>query len=161
MPRKRAASSVVDERPSRRSGRISRNPKKSIYFEDDDDLDQHGDENHHDETGAHAKDDDVAKGKVQAADDDRRGEEEEDDEDSDAPPRVIVLPLKQLRGLDGVEYEDTRLHKNTLLFLQDLKANNKRSWLKSESSKHPFPISLSSCWILLDKRGKKRKSQFG
>lgn len=36
----------------------------------------------------------------------------------------------QLRDTDGVDYEDTRIHKNTFLFLKDLKANNRRNWLK-------------------------------
>ncbi|OTA95606.1 hypothetical protein M434DRAFT_196467 [Hypoxylon sp. CO27-5] len=42
----------------------------------------------------------------------------------------------QLRDTDGVDYEDTRLHKNTLLFLKDLRANNKRSWLKTNDGEY-------------------------
>lgn len=37
----------------------------------------------------------------------------------------------KLRDTDGVDYEDTKIHKNTFLFLEDLKANNRREWLKS------------------------------
>ncbi|KAI1758152.1 hypothetical protein F4782DRAFT_476806 [Xylaria castorea] len=56
-------------------------------------------------------------------------DESEDDDVSDEP-NVTFIPLPKLRDTDGVEYEDTRVHPNTLLFLGDLKANNKRSWLK-------------------------------
>ncbi|KAI1502124.1 hypothetical protein F5X99DRAFT_168342 [Biscogniauxia marginata] len=57
-------------------------------------------------------------------------DEDEDDDDDDDGPRVTFIPLPKLRDTGGVEYEDTRLHRNTLLFLGDLKANNERSWLK-------------------------------
>ena len=40
------------------------------------------------------------------------------------------LPLKKMRPAGDIDYEDERLHPNTLLFLKDLKANNKRPWLK-------------------------------
>lgn len=63
---------------------------------------------------------------------DGKDEEEEDDDelDEDEEPRVTITPLSKMRGTGGVDYEDDRLHPNTLLFLKDLKANNKRSWLK-------------------------------
>ncbi|ROV89369.1 hypothetical protein VPNG_10129 [Cytospora leucostoma] len=61
--------------------------------------------------------------------------EEEEDDDSelaeDEAPRVTIIPLIKLRDTGGVDYEDDRLHKNTMLFLKDLKANNNRKWLKS------------------------------
>ncbi|OTB10399.1 hypothetical protein K445DRAFT_323006 [Daldinia sp. EC12] len=57
-------------------------------------------------------------------------EEESDDDDDDEENRITFIPAIQLRDTNGVEYEDTRLHKNTFLFLKDLKANNQRSWLK-------------------------------
>lgn len=59
------------------------------------------------------------------------GDGEYDDElGSDEEPRVTITPLAKMREIGGVPYEDERLHKNTMLFLKDLKANNKRSWLK-------------------------------
>ncbi|KAI1493390.1 hypothetical protein F5X96DRAFT_621655 [Biscogniauxia mediterranea] len=57
-------------------------------------------------------------------------EDEDDDEDEDEDDRITFIPLPQLRDTGGVEYADTRLHRNTMLFLRDLKANNQRSWLK-------------------------------
>ncbi|KAK7753636.1 hypothetical protein SLS62_004494 [Diatrype stigma] len=63
-------------------------------------------------------------------DSDRDADDDESDDDDEEESRVTFIPLPPLRDTDGVEYEDTRLHKNTLLFLRDLKANNKRSWLK-------------------------------
>ncbi|KAI0554054.1 hypothetical protein F4679DRAFT_394860 [Xylaria curta] len=62
------------------------------------------------------------------------GDKDEDDEsendDGSDGPDVTFIPLPKLRDTNGVDYEDTKVHPNTLLFLGDLKANNKRSWLK-------------------------------
>lgn len=52
------------------------------------------------------------------------------DSDSDAPPKVTYTPLPTLRPEGTTPYRPHTLHPNTLLFLSDLKANNKRSWLK-------------------------------
>jgi hypothetical protein len=68
-----------------------------------------------------------------APDDDDKDEDEDDedeDEDEDGPRKVEIIPLEKLRDTGGVSYEDHKLHKNTMLFLKDLKANNKRPWLK-------------------------------
>ncbi|ETS78340.1 hypothetical protein PFICI_10402 [Pestalotiopsis fici W106-1] len=54
----------------------------------------------------------------------------DDDSDDDESPRVEFIPLPQLRDTGGVEYEPEFVHPNTMAFLKDLKANNKRSWLK-------------------------------
>jgi hypothetical protein len=58
--------------------------------------------------------------------------DDDDEEDEDAPMKVTFIPLVKLRDTEGVEYQDFKLHKNTLLFLKDLKANNQRPWLKCE-----------------------------
>ncbi len=60
------------------------------------------------------------------------GEQDEDDDefDEDAPPKVTFIPIEKMRGDGGVPYADDRIHENTMLFLKDLKANNKRPWLK-------------------------------
>ncbi|KAH8884645.1 hypothetical protein GQ53DRAFT_751929 [Thozetella sp. PMI_491] len=64
--------------------------------------------------------------------------EEDDDEEFDeaAPPKVTFIPHVKLRDEGGVPYKDDRLHKNTMEFLKDLKANNKRSWLKSNDAEY-------------------------
>lgn len=72
-----------------------------------------------------------AKMKVKA-----ESEEDEDDDDDDEDNRITFIPAVQLRDTGGVDYEDTRLHKNTLLFLKDLRANNKRSWLKTNDGEY-------------------------
>lgn len=64
-------------------------------------------------------------------------EDEQDDGSElaeDEAPRVTIVPLIKLRDTGGVDYEDDRLHNNTLLFLKDLKANNNRKWLKCKLS---------------------------
>ncbi|EEY21998.1 conserved hypothetical protein [Verticillium alfalfae VaMs.102] len=63
-------------------------------------------------------------------------DDEDEDDDDDAAPRVTITKLIGLRPLDGVEYADTKLHKNTLAFLQDLRANNTRPWLKSHDGEY-------------------------
>ncbi|KPM36633.1 hypothetical protein AK830_g9931 [Neonectria ditissima] len=66
-------------------------------------------------------------------DEEQKQEEDEDDEDSDdsdAPPKVTFIPLPKLLDPGGIEYEDPKLHPNTLSFLKELKANNRRPWLK-------------------------------
>ncbi|KAI2628608.1 hypothetical protein GGR54DRAFT_353347 [Hypoxylon sp. NC1633] len=57
-------------------------------------------------------------------------DDDSDDEDEDEN-RITFIPAVKMRDTDGIDYEDNRVHKNTLLFLKDLKANNKRSWLKT------------------------------
>ncbi|KAL4919650.1 hypothetical protein BDW62DRAFT_216796 [Aspergillus aurantiobrunneus] len=44
---------------------------------------------------------------------------------------TTIIPYEKLRPLDGIEYCDTRVHKNTLLYLKDLRANNTRAWFTS------------------------------
>ncbi|KAL8418034.1 hypothetical protein RB594_001589 [Gaeumannomyces avenae] len=70
--------------------------------------------------------------KKQQPDDDN----EDDDDDDDAEPRVTFIPHKKLRDTGGVEYADDRVHPNTLLFLGDLRANNKRAWLKANDGEY-------------------------
>ncbi len=72
----------------------------------------------------------------QAADD------SDEEFDEDAPPKVTFIPLPKLRDTGGIEYADDRLHPNTMAFLKDLKANNKRSWLKRTSPPFSAPVLL-------------------
>ena len=43
---------------------------------------------------------------------------------------VTIIPHETLRSLNGVEYSDYKVHKNTFLYLMDLRANNRRTWFK-------------------------------
>ncbi|KAK8031031.1 hypothetical protein PG990_000765 [Apiospora arundinis] len=69
--------------------------------------------------------------KAAAASEDEDLDDDDDDDEFDEENRVTFEPLPQLRDDGGIEYEDTRIHPNTMAFLKDLKANNKRSWLKA------------------------------
>ncbi|KAH7161363.1 hypothetical protein EDB81DRAFT_343428 [Dactylonectria macrodidyma] len=62
--------------------------------------------------------------------------DDDDSDDSDAPPKVTFIPLPKLLDPGGIEYEDEKLHPNTLLFLKELKANNRRPWLKSHDAEY-------------------------
>lgn len=81
-------------------------------------------------------DDDDADDFKEDVKDEKQDDDDDDDSDSDEDeePRVTIIPLIKMRDTGGVDYEDDRLHKNTLLFLKDLKANNKRDWLKCKLS---------------------------
>lgn len=168
MPaQKHKATETPDASGRRRSGRISTSGQKSKYFEDesDDEL-AHPDYNTTpsnaikssngkkrgkpskktagpNKKAKHTSQDEDDGDEYAEEDSDAKpgsDEDEEDDDDEDAPPRVTITPLVKLRDIGGVPYEDTRLHKNTLLFLKDLKANNKRSWLKCTA---PNPLTVS------------------
>lgn len=101
-----------------------RTPKKRKVEDDDDDVYENGGEGEDDDEDFDDFDD--------ANNSCVYGEEGEDDEevDEDAPMKVTFIPRKQMRGEGGIEYLDDRLHPNTLAFLKDLKANNRREWLK-------------------------------
>lgn len=76
-------------------------------------------------------------------DEDDKDDEDDEDEDDDGPRKVTIIPLEKMRDTGGVEYEDHKVHKNTMLFLRDLKANNKRPWLKGECFEY-FSVPASS-----------------
>lgn len=45
----------------------------------------------------------------------------------------VVIKKPKARDAGNIPYTDDTIHPNTLLFLEDLAANNDRGWLKSES----------------------------
>ncbi|POS70410.1 hypothetical protein DHEL01_v211196 [Diaporthe helianthi] len=147
----------------RRSTRISSSAKKSQYFESDpEDFDDRIEDSSADDEKAKNGNGSTSrkrgrprknpvsrpasaskKAKVESEDDaddfqDEADEEEDDDDelDEDEEPRVTITPLKKMRPAGDIDYEDDRLHPNTLLFLKDLKANNKRSWLKTNDPEY-------------------------
>jgi len=98
------------------------------------------------------------KAKVESEDDadefQEEAEEDEDDDDEldeDEEPRVTITPLNKMRPAGDVDYEDDKLHPNTLLFLKDLKANNKRSWLKCKLHHHTCTCETTYMWALADR----------
>ncbi|KAH8763107.1 hypothetical protein F5883DRAFT_605525 [Diaporthe sp. PMI_573] len=163
-PRKRKA--ATPETPvasvGRRSTRISSSAKKSQYFESDSDDfdDKNGDSSKENVKATNGNGTGRKRGrpgkkpasrptsaskkaKVESEDDadefqeEAEEDEEDDDElDEDEEPRVTITPLNKMRPAGDVDYEDDKLHPNTLLFLKDLKANNKRSWLKSNDPEY-------------------------
>ncbi|KAL5601574.1 hypothetical protein FOBRF1_009107 [Fusarium oxysporum] len=50
--------------------------------------------------------------------------------DEDVSPSVTIIPLEKMRDDGGIAYVDYKLHPNSLFFLEDLKSNNNRAWLK-------------------------------
>ncbi|KAK2594058.1 hypothetical protein QQS21_008243 [Conoideocrella luteorostrata] len=142
MPaRKRSTPESSTDR--RRSGRLSTSAQKSSYFEDTDASDEteapvkkqrkisSRRQSKHEEEEEDQYEEELAD--VDKEDDD---EDEEEDDDDDAPRKVEIIPLEKMRDTGGVDYADYKVHRNTLLFLKDLKANNKRAWLKSHDEEY-------------------------
>jgi hypothetical protein len=157
-PTKRSAlaeeAQLHDER--RRSRRISSSAQKSTYFEEDADDDE-GDadilsgkksgtgKTERKVTGKTAKARRKSADKTEESQDeyeengqsedqeDNNGndDKDEDDDDDEEDIKVKVVKIAPLRPEGGVPYSDNKVHKNTMLFLKDLKANNKRAWLKA------------------------------
>jgi hypothetical protein len=103
-------------------GRPSKKAKVEIESDGDEDDYEEEEENDDDEAGT------TGTAKPDA-------EESDEEFDEDAPPKVTFIPLIQLRDTNGIAYEDHKVHPNTLAFLRDLKANNKRTWLKCKPPK--------------------------
>ena len=152
----------------RRSTRTSSSGKKSKYFESESELEDDLEEatpaskprngstaRRKSGGGKRAKvkddedDEDAYKDDANDNDDQENGddgEQDDDDEefDEDAPPKVTFIPIEKMRGDGGVPYADDRIHENTMLFLKDLKANNKRPWLKCRYSRIANALAVSS-----------------
>ncbi|KAG5981030.1 hypothetical protein E4U55_003364 [Claviceps digitariae] len=149
MPaRKRSAPDELST-DRRRSGRLSTSAQKSSYFED-----SHGSEDNEPAPKKQRKTPINRKPKYKDESEDQYEEEsadeahhddrddaddngkDDDDDDDDAPRKIEILPLEKMRDTGGVDYADYKVHRNTLLFLKDLKANNKRAWLKSHDGEY-------------------------
>ena len=150
-PRKRKSAAVAEpETPStpeapasrRRSQRVSTSTQKSKYFDPESEEDDSNQKILSAKPRSRGRLLKKAKTKQEDDDDDdhvnepQRPEESDEEFDEDAPPKITFIPLPKLRDTAGIEYADDRLHPNTLAFLADLKANNKRSWLKGS----PLPL---------------------
>ena len=150
------AAAAAPEAPAsrRRSQRVSASAQKSKYFEAESDTDAAGPDraptmqrgrgrpSKRAKTGGPQPeskpdaDDGRDNAAAQQEPEQKKAESSDESFDEDAPPRVTFVPLPKLRDTGGIEYADDRLHPNTFAFLADLKANNKRSWLKSNNF-HP------------------------
>lgn len=151
-PRKRSASTTLDE--PRRSRRTRTTVKKSNYFEDGDESDDplsgadpvtpkkkgtsvNKRRSKAEESVSDEYEDDAAED--QGEDDEEKDGAQDEDDESELDTKVTVVKLPGLRPNGGMEYADEHVHKNTALFLEDLKQNNNRPWLKCMS----IPESLS------------------
>ncbi|KAH7629861.1 hypothetical protein B0T09DRAFT_137933 [Sordaria sp. MPI-SDFR-AT-0083] len=123
-------------KPTATKGQRGR-PKKKAKVEAD--LDEDEDED----------DEDVYKDSPDAEDaqhDDQEASEE--DESDSASPKVTFIPIPKLRPLAGIPYTPSTIHPNTLLFLRDLRANNKRSWLKLHDAEYRRSLSDWESWAM-------------
>ncbi|KAF7625150.1 hypothetical protein AFLA_002024 [Aspergillus flavus NRRL3357] len=135
-----ASSSPQHARRSRRIANLTGNNGVAAPVKNEDNVADTLDET--DEDGpSHDTDDDYS-----SDDEDVENEIDEDgfrafDKDAEYQKRYIVqdehtgrvvtiIPHETLRPINGVEYSDYKIHKNTLLYLMDLRANNRRSWFK-------------------------------
>jgi uncharacterized protein (TIGR02453 family) len=139
-PKRKAPETPETAALQRRSTRISSSAKKSRYFEDNSEDTVSQEEHTKAKSSAKRMPFRISAGsklRIQESeddDDDRDVLSSSSSEDDSLPPKVTYTPLPKLRPTDGIPYTPSRLHKNTLLFLSDLKANNKRPWLKSHDA---------------------------
>lgn len=123
----------------RRSRRVTSTPKKSNYFEADSGSDDPlGGEKPEKSKGkkvstrkSKLKDEDIVYDEYEEnAGENESGDDEEDDDGDEIDTKVTVVKVPGLRPDGGMEYADGYVHKNTALFLKDLKQHNERTWLK-------------------------------
>ncbi|KAH8695066.1 hypothetical protein BGW36DRAFT_299974 [Talaromyces proteolyticus] len=50
------------------------------------------------------------------------------------PGKEVFIKKPRARDLGGIDYKDDIIHPNTMLFLEDLKQNNERQWLKAHDA---------------------------
>ncbi|TFB01156.1 hypothetical protein CCMA1212_006666 [Trichoderma ghanense] len=149
------SSDETEERTSKPSGRrkgADQSKKRARYAESEPDQEQYKDESEEESAPVQPKKRSRGrppkKAKEEESDeedqyddapddeDDKDDDDDDDDDDEDGPRKVEIIPLEKLRDTGGVSYEDHKIHKNTMLFLRDLKANNKRPWLKSHDGEY-------------------------
>lgn len=122
------------ERPRKRGRPSKKDPPKVVKHET-----VTSEEYQEDENDNSAGDEEVSEEEYKESDGGDAEQDDEDDDnevDEDAPMKVTIIPLEQLRDEGGVAYDDQKVHKNTCHFLSDLKANNKRAWLKSHDGEY-------------------------
>ncbi|KAK6442096.1 hypothetical protein LTR95_001683 [Oleoguttula sp. CCFEE 5521] len=149
---KRAVSSTIDVPVAAKKSKTGRPAKDKATENQDDDLDEG--------TSPSEPEDELSDFAAEAEsaddDDDVKDEESIDDYDSeeDAKPRrrpttakgkelwregvkaglgpgkQLIMKRPKARPAGKVPYSDETIHPNTLLFLEELKANNDREWLK-------------------------------
>jgi len=62
------------------------------------------------------------------------------------PGQEVIIKKPKARPAGKVPYSDETIHPNTLLFLQDLKQNNNREWLKSEFHSLDLLLTCICCY---------------
>lgn len=143
---KRSASgSSISGSAQKRAKKKQATPTKSQYFaaKDEDEEAEGGEESESpsaEDSGSDFAESDQAANEVSELED----EEDEEDELSDgkvsrrkAIPKLqhgtqVIIKKPKARPAGKTPYKDETIHPNTLLFLADLKSNNKREWLKSK-----------------------------
>lgn len=132
--KRKAVDGMLDTRPARRqSGRVK---KAEIKYEESDveraDSDDEFDVEI-DEVSAGESAEEASTEEASASDDEytsglkKKGWTKTKGEDG---RWQMVMDIPKAKDPGGVLYEDERIHPNTMEFLEDLKKNNQREWLK-------------------------------
>lgn len=139
MPSKRLSTKgAKDITPSRTSKRVRNASSRASLKEASTDSDFE-DSSSGSETQANNK---RQKRKATKKDDGGHIEEFSDSDDESKPPREVIIPLPKPRSAGNIPYKDERIHPNTMLFLNDLKANNNREWLRCN---HTYCYITGNC----------------
>lgn len=150
---KRNASETISSEASTKKSKTQSSPKKSQYFDNAGSSDDLAADDS--EESPSAGDDTASEfGGKETPSEASSVEDPEDDSEDEAPrkkstpkggelwrPGVktglgpgkqVIIKKPKARAAGKTPYLDETIHPNTLLFLQDLKANNDRQWLKSK-----------------------------
>lgn len=143
---KRAASgSSISGSAQKRAKKKQATPTKSQYFAANDEEEEAEGGEESESPSAEDSGSDFAESD-QGANEASEPEDEEDEEDEHSDGKVprgkavpklqhgtqVIIKKPKARPAGKTPYKDETIHPNTLLFLADLKANNKREWLKSK-----------------------------
>ena len=113
------------KRSARVENKVEDDDEDEDAFKDEEEEESDDGEDYNDEEGGGG-----GNGGAEEPEDD---DDDDDDEDRHVGSRVKIIPIDPMRDTGGVDYADEIVHKNTLLFLKDLKKNNKRPWLKCKN----------------------------
>ncbi|CAK7233853.1 hypothetical protein SCUCBS95973_008736 [Sporothrix curviconia] len=131
--RAKTSSAAKSRNGARRTMDDSGDSDGDAYQEDEDEEDEDGDEEAAEEEGEEKDTQNMKNAKGKGKKNGHVDSDDSDDDDESGPRRTFV-PHKKLRDLGGVDYSDDTVHPVTMLFLKDLKANNRREWLKGNDA---------------------------
>ncbi|CAK4031512.1 Hypothetical predicted protein [Lecanosticta acicola] len=157
------ASATAADPNAKRSKTQPATPTKSPYFEDAEDEGQASESPSMADDGSDFAEPEASESAL--SEPPRSADDDSDDADTRKmnlvkarPGREVIIKKPKARPAGKTPYTDDRIHPNTLAFLAELKANNKRDWLKfhdaqfrqAEKDWHSFVETITGKLVELD-----------